>query len=118
MKSFENESIDHADIFPPGQPFKSLYAAHALAEYKTIVSRPESWSGGTSDAETPVEASYGVARRRVMTLIVRAILDPEVTSQATASLKLQLQRSLMENLVQWLQGEQDQAVFCAPGRIC
>jgi ubiquitin carboxyl-terminal hydrolase 34 len=35
MKDFES-ATSHSDIFPLGQPFKSLYAVHALREYIAI----------------------------------------------------------------------------------
>lgn len=33
MANFESEEISYKEVFPPGLPFKSLYAIYALREY-------------------------------------------------------------------------------------
>lgn len=119
IKSLADPTASYKDIFPRGQPFRSLYAIHALFEYKNLAARAASCAiiqdmplehdgqlEAESTAETEAETgglSYSTARERSVALILRAILDPDVVANTNARLELELTSSLMHILMQWLQ---------------
>ena len=88
---------------------------HALVEYKELASRAQHPEGASSGSKLHLVNSYIEARQRAVAFIVQAILDPKVTSHATAGLELQITSSLMQTLVQWLQGKR-RSPLPAPAR--
>lgn len=64
QQKFDSDDVSYIEIFPQGQPFKSLYAIHALREY--IVT--QSQKGNVN----------GAALTRAISLIVSAISDQAV----------------------------------------
>lgn len=102
MESFEEQSAVHTDIFPPGQPFKALYAVHALSEYKALACRAEA---AVANSSSFPQRSKEKARNKSICLIVQAISDHHKLSQHSTQLQMQLTSSLMQTLVEWLQGE-------------
>ncbi|KAK4227673.1 ubiquitin carboxyl-terminal hydrolase 34 [Podospora fimiseda] len=106
IKAFQNASTSYQDMFPAGQPFKSLYAVHALRSYlssqKPQQAKETSWME-TSDASDS-SSSYGELLMRAMSLIVPAISDENVTSQCSSrELQIELSSALLKALVALLQ---------------
>lgn len=116
MESIEEPAASYTDIFPPGQPFRSLYATHALVEYKGLAGQSRYSDRDSSGKKLPLVNSYTEARQRAVAFIVQAILDPKVTSHRTPGLELQVTSSLMQTLVQWLQGKQI-SLLLAPANL-
>lgn len=104
MESFEEPTASYTDIFPPGQPFRSLYAMHVLTEYKDLARQPRG-DGNVSGSKPPLSSSYTEARRRAVCFIVQAVLDPKVSSHTTLGLELRITSSFMQSLLKWLQGK-------------
>ncbi|OIW33983.1 hypothetical protein CONLIGDRAFT_204199 [Coniochaeta ligniaria NRRL 30616] len=85
IRAIKTVDVPYTELFPIGQPFKSLYAVYALWQY--LSSRREQkpstqlatewevvWAGGGS-------GEYPAALSRGMSLIVAAITDEDVLSQ-------------------------------------
>ncbi|KUJ19036.1 ubiquitin C-terminal hydrolase-like protein [Mollisia scopiformis] len=88
VKDFESD-VSYAEIFPSGQPFKSLYAIHCLRDHITAQSKQ-----GTLQEETLL---------RAIQLLVSAISDPKVLDQCGGdSLKDCLALHLLDCFIQLL----------------
>ena len=118
MESFQNPETSYTDIFPPNQPFRSLYAVHALTEYKTLCRDPKVPSGDTSGPQLFAVSPYDEARRRVIKFIVQAILDANVYSHGTMRLEFWVASSLMQILGQWLEGMHEETPLEHIRRSC
>ncbi|PSS03887.1 hypothetical protein BD289DRAFT_358590 [Coniella lustricola] len=86
-----NDDMPYSDVFPIGQPLKSLYALHAIREHLSSL----------CPAQQPEEVErYQVALRRALTLIVSALCDHQVISKISCeSLKAALALQLVEQLL-------------------
>ncbi|KAH7160030.1 hypothetical protein B0J13DRAFT_119407 [Dactylonectria estremocensis] len=99
LKSFDSDGSSYRDVFPPGQPYKSLYAVHALLQYTEAafhgrVASEDSTSDGSSDRPSqPV--GYAQAVKMSMSLIVQGISDEDVLDRASLTLRLKLSCALM-----------------------
>ncbi|KAH6668875.1 ubiquitin C-terminal hydrolase-like protein [Halenospora varia] len=88
-KRFEDASVSYAEIFPQGQPFKSMYAIHALRDYISFQAQKGPMSG---DGLT-----------RAISLIVDAISDKDVLGSCTSGeLRDWLALHLVDCLLQFL----------------
>jgi ubiquitin carboxyl-terminal hydrolase 34 len=104
---FEVDTL-HSEIFPAGQPFKCLYAIHALREYILEQSRKVGCSCITWP-EITTHRSQGTANdaalTRAISLIVSAISDQDVLLQcATDDLRDYLALQMITCLVDFLRG--------------
>lgn len=108
LTAFENSGTSYRDIFPFGQPFKSLYALHALREYlSTRRLKNNVMQVSTQDCDVQVKTTNEQqdALVRAVSLIVAAICDPEVVERGSSeALQLKLGLELVENFVQLLKG--------------
>ncbi|KAL3593824.1 hypothetical protein FPOAC2_08125 [Fusarium poae] len=96
-KLIDNEPATYKDVFPPGQPFKSLYAVHALTKYTKALSSSNSNSDGSqNDTFSPRSVSYSKALKTAMSLVVHAISDKDVFEQASTFMRLKLTTSLLQ----------------------
>ncbi|KAK0118696.1 hypothetical protein ONS96_011784 [Cadophora gregata f. sp. sojae] len=87
LESFESDAT-HSEIFPAGQPFKSLYAVHSLKQYIA-----QSAKGTVSD----------VTLTRAISLIVAAVSDLNVLDQCGSDdLKDVLALHMIDCLLQFL----------------
>lgn len=99
LKSIDSDGSSYRDVFPPGQPYKSLYAVHALLQYTeaALHGRVNSERGacdGTEDRPSqPV--SYAQAVKTSLSLIVQAISDEDVLDRASLGLRLKLSSALI-----------------------
>ncbi|KAL1842744.1 hypothetical protein VTJ49DRAFT_4382 [Mycothermus thermophilus] len=94
MRAINDTSLSYVDTFPLGQPFKSLYAVHALLEH--LGSRRCGSVASASEAQTP-SISRADALVRAMNLVVQAILDPQVIAQCpTQELQIELGSALVQ----------------------
>jgi len=110
LKAIEDPSVSYLDIFPPGQPFKSLYAVYALREYMASQRRKTSSvqlemclnSAGTSSC------AFSVSMGRALALIVSAISDHDVVGQCSSQVwRVELSSSLVQCFVDLLKGKWD-----------
>ncbi|KAI1103786.1 hypothetical protein F4804DRAFT_309190 [Jackrogersella minutella] len=104
LTTFENPATSYRDVFPFGQPFKSLYALHALREYlntRQIKSNVMSSQDGEGQVNTAIDKQDALAR--AISLIVAAICDAEVVERSSSeALQLKLSLELVDNFVQLL----------------
>ncbi|KAF4343618.1 hypothetical protein FBEOM_2417 [Fusarium beomiforme] len=106
LKLINSGTASYKDIFPSGQPFKSLYAVHALIEYAESLLPSHFTSPGDpvnaisgSDSETIVVPE---ALRTSMSFIVQAISDEDVFTRASVLLRLRLASALLHAFRQFL----------------
>lgn len=107
LESVDSPSFSYLDAFPLGQPFKSLYAVHALREYLGPRRRTStvSFSGqGSETDEWP--GARAACLVRAMSLVVPALSDPQVTALCPSpELQTELASALVELLVSLLKGK-------------
>ncbi|KAI0097657.1 hypothetical protein GGR51DRAFT_465287 [Nemania sp. FL0031] len=106
LAAFESSETSPRDVFPLRQPFKSLYAIHALREYlhtrrlKNTVMHASSREAATQHQLT---SDHQDAVTKAMSLIVAAICDHDVINQCSnEEMKLQLGLELVDTFVQLL----------------
>ncbi|KAI1212482.1 uncharacterized protein F4807DRAFT_450526 [Annulohypoxylon truncatum] len=106
LTAFENPATSYRDVFPLAQPFKSLYALHALREYlSTRQLKSNVMQVSSPDGESQVDTANDRqdALIRAISLIVAAICDPEVVERGSSEgLQLKLSLELVDNFVQLL----------------
>lgn len=91
------QAVTYQEIFPVGQPLKSLYALYAIQEYLNA-----QCSLAKSRREDDL---YERALLRALTLIICAICDREVVNKGSgAELKIVLALRLIELLLAILRG--------------
>ncbi|KAL6889853.1 hypothetical protein HDV57DRAFT_345257 [Trichoderma longibrachiatum] len=96
----ESQSTVYTDLFPPGQPYKTLYAIGALHKYlEPIRSKgsPNNVAGG--DVHGFSQASNEDVLRSSLSLIVQAISDETFLHQVSPGLSIQLMEALMQTFV-------------------
>jgi ubiquitin carboxyl-terminal hydrolase 34 len=107
LELIDDPSRQYLDTFPLGQPFKSLYAVHALHEYLGS-SRPKSAASHTNGQDGDSEGCLSPRAAcliRVMSLLVPAICDPKVATQCPSrELQSELGSALVELFVSLLKG--------------
>ncbi|KAI5922223.1 ubiquitin carboxyl-terminal hydrolase [Camillea tinctor] len=106
LAAFESSDTSYRDIFPLGQPFKCLYALHALREYlstRRLKSSVMQLSGKDSEARQKTVGDQEDALIKAMSLIVSAICDQNVITRCSSEgIRLMLSLQLVENFVQLL----------------
>ncbi|KAI1457701.1 hypothetical protein F4805DRAFT_427886 [Annulohypoxylon moriforme] len=106
LTTFENPATSYRDVFPLGQPFKSLYALHALREYlstRQLKSNVMQVSSPDGEGQVDTANDRQDALVRAISLIVAAICDPEVIDRSSSEgLQLKLSLELVDNFVQLL----------------
>ncbi|OTB08655.1 hypothetical protein M426DRAFT_159173 [Hypoxylon sp. CI-4A] len=109
LSAFENPETSYRDVFPLGQPFKSLYALHALREYlSTRRLKSNVMQVSSPDGEISAANDQQDALSRSISLIVAAICDPEVVERGSSeALQLKLSLELVDNFVQLLKETTD-----------
>jgi ubiquitin carboxyl-terminal hydrolase 34 len=89
-----DESVGYRSVFAVGQPFKSLYAAHALRQYLVLNRQATTSLLRVADHDIFTEsANHSAVLRRVASLTIAAICDHEVLGR-TQNLDLQLALSI------------------------
>ncbi|GAB1320503.1 USP domain-containing protein [Madurella fahalii] len=105
LESIDSPSLSYLETFPLGQPFKSLYAVHALHEYLDSQRRTSTISVVDKQDD---EADWWPSQRaaslvRAMSLVVPAVSDPQVAAQCPShELQIELASALVELLVSLL----------------
>ncbi|KIL84780.1 hypothetical protein FAVG1_12008 [Fusarium avenaceum] len=95
LKLIDNESASYNDIFPCGQPFKSLYAVHALVEY-TEPPLPDGDDSNVLPSSSESEfVQYSKALKTAISFVVQAISDENVFDGASMLLRLKLTCGLL-----------------------
>ncbi|ORY59104.1 uncharacterized protein BCR38DRAFT_488847 [Pseudomassariella vexata] len=106
LEAFEASSTSYRDIFPLGQPFKSLYAIHALREYlSTRRLKTQVMQVSIQDAESQYKTALDQedATLKAMSLLVAALCDSEVVDRCShETLQVLLCDHLVDNFVQLL----------------
>lgn len=106
MSQFDSDSTSsYKELFLPGQPFKSLYAIHALTEYVESARRTTSEASlAQSPEETATSNGQDEVLHRALRLIVQALSDPDVLAGTSTSLKMRVASALMQTFVKLTQG--------------
>ncbi|KAK5627808.1 hypothetical protein RRF57_003523 [Xylaria bambusicola] len=106
LAAIESSNSSPRDVFPLGQPFKSLYAIHALREHlhtrrlKNTLMHASS-NGTTTQQQFTNDQQDAITK--AISLIVAAICDPPIIDQcANETLRLQLSLELVDTFVQLL----------------
>ncbi|KAI0455620.1 hypothetical protein F5B21DRAFT_503179 [Xylaria acuta] len=105
LAAFESSSTSPRDVFPLGQPFKSLYAIHALREYLNTRRLKNSMRASSHEATTEKQLRNDQqdAVAKAISLIIAAICDPDVIGQCfNEDMRLQLGLELVDTFVQLL----------------
>jgi ubiquitin carboxyl-terminal hydrolase 34 len=106
LRLIGSETTSYKDIFPSGQPFKSLYAVHALIEYAETLLPSQLISHNhlnymiTSSGSDPVILPE--ALKISISFIVQAISDEDIFNRASVLLRLKLTSTLLHALRQFL----------------
>ncbi|KAF5245444.1 hypothetical protein FANTH_7352 [Fusarium anthophilum] len=104
MRLISSGTTSSKDIFPSGQPFKSLYAVHALIEYaETLL--PSQLTGQLNDVATGSGSDPVIlpeALKTPISFIVQAISDEDIFNGASVFLRLKLASTLLHALRQFL----------------
>lgn len=122
---FESPTATHTDIFPPRQPYKSLYVIRALTEYIESIRVIESSDEAGMKALRFSQSSYDEALRKSYSLIVLAISNESFLDHITPTLQIELMEALMATFVRllhntWLLSRQpvnDGATYPSPSRL-
>ncbi|EHK45664.1 hypothetical protein TRIATDRAFT_40314 [Trichoderma atroviride IMI 206040] len=122
---FESPTVAHTDIFPPGQPYKSLYVIRALTEYIESIRLIESSDETGRKALRFSQSSYEEALKKSYSLVVLAISNESFLEQITPALQIELMQALMATFVRllqntWLlsrQSVKDGATYPSPRRL-
>ncbi|UKZ82267.1 hypothetical protein TrVFT333_010052 [Trichoderma virens FT-333] len=115
---FESPTTVYTDLFPPGQPYKFLYAIQAISKHIESVRLAESNSN-------KVGISYKEALRTSSSLVSQAISDESLLDQINPVLQVELMGALMHTFTQLLRntrllGEspsEDGVTYPDPGRL-
>ncbi|EXM05230.1 hypothetical protein FOIG_05225 [Fusarium odoratissimum NRRL 54006] len=104
MRLIGSETTSSKDIFPSGQPFKSLYAVHALIEYaETLL--PSQLISHLNDVTTGSGSDPVIlpeALKTPISFIVQAISDEDIFNGASVLLRLKLASTLLHAVRQFL----------------
>lgn len=122
---FESPTATHTDIFPPRQPYKSLYVIRALTEYIESIRLIESSDETGIKALSFSQSSYEEALRKSYSLVVLAISNESFLDQITPALQIELMEALMATFVRLLQNTwllsgqpvNDGATYPSPSRL-
>ncbi|KAI1179999.1 hypothetical protein F4777DRAFT_574284 [Nemania sp. FL0916] len=106
LMAFEHSGTSPRDIFPLGQPFKSLYALHALREYlHTRRLKDTLMHASSSEAATEQRLAndHQDAIAKAIALIVAAICDPNIIDRCSnEDMRMQLALELVDTFVHLL----------------
>ncbi|RWA14040.1 hypothetical protein EKO27_g1099 [Xylaria grammica] len=106
LAAIESSNASPLDVFPLGQPFKSLYAIHALREYLQTRRLKNTMMHASSHEETMQQQftnDQQDALAKAISLIVAAICDPHVIDQCSnEDMRLQLSLELVDTFAQLL----------------
>ncbi|KAI2785330.1 hypothetical protein F4815DRAFT_490487 [Daldinia loculata] len=107
LTAFEDPATSYRDVFPLGQPFKSLYALHALREYlSTRRLKSNVMQVSSQDCETHLKSTNDQhdASARAMSLVIAAICDSEVVERGSSeALQLKLSLELVDSFINLLE---------------
>ncbi|KAK2595575.1 hypothetical protein QQS21_006686 [Conoideocrella luteorostrata] len=96
---FESKTTSHRDIFLKGQPFKTLYAVHAIRDH-IQAARDHTFRVSTDTlVDSEILNSYKQVLRKVLRLVVDAIADSEVLDEVPLELQLRIAGSLLQVFV-------------------
>lgn len=108
LSTVGQQTVTYQEVFPTGQPLKSLYALYAIQEYLDT-QRSLARSKGE-------EELYERALLRALDLIVCAICDREVVNKGSgADLKIVLALRFVEMLLSILRGMYYVSYYLAVG---
>ncbi|KAL7823498.1 hypothetical protein V8C26DRAFT_386717 [Trichoderma gracile] len=96
----ESQSTVYTDLFPPGQPYKTLYAIGALSKYlEPIRSRRSTDDEVGGDVHGFSQISNEEVLKSSLSLVVQAISDEQFLHQVSPRLSIQLMGALMQTFV-------------------
>lgn len=105
LKAIKSPGIHHAEIFPSGQPLKSLYAVHVLGEHLASLHKALALQLDGPKTETEkLAAQCADFLVRAISLIVAAISDQDVVGQCpNPEMQIGLSSALVDTFVRILQ---------------
>ncbi|RFN49684.1 hypothetical protein FIE12Z_6036 [Fusarium flagelliforme] len=101
-KWIDNGIASYNDIFPPGQPYKSLYALHVLVKYTNLL--PSGYVNIDDSLDDTPLASFVTntkALETALSLIVHAISDKNIFQQTSMVMRLRLTATLLQTFRQF-----------------
>ncbi|KAL7909997.1 hypothetical protein GGI35DRAFT_351616 [Trichoderma velutinum] len=103
---FESPTTVYTDLFPPGQPYKCLYAIHAFFKYIESVRLAESNSDEAARDKDRgfARVSYKEVLRTSSSLVAQAISDESLLDQISPALQIEIMGALMHTFAQLLRG--------------
>ncbi|KAL6860930.1 hypothetical protein J3F83DRAFT_768673 [Trichoderma novae-zelandiae] len=100
----ESRTTRYIDLFPPGQPYKTLYAIGAFSKYlEPIRSKRSTDDEAGGDDHEFSQISNDDVLRSCLSLIVQAISDETFLHQTSSKLSVKLMEALMQTFVTLLQ---------------
>ncbi|KOS18906.1 hypothetical protein ESCO_001220 [Escovopsis weberi] len=99
MDRIDKPTTSYSEIFTSGEPFKTLYAMHALTELLEAT-RPRGSDGNVYRAFSLT--SYDATARKAFELIVHAISDMDLVPDTEAQLQVDILDSLVQMLMKLL----------------
>ncbi|KXJ97572.1 hypothetical protein Micbo1qcDRAFT_230193 [Microdochium bolleyi] len=117
LATFEDPSTSHQDIFPLGQPFKSLYAVYALREHLNahrMRNKVVQSSSHDLDFLDESATNHRKASVRVLSVLVSALCDEAVIQQdLSENLQTLLRSQLLSTYVQVVEDSVDELLETA-----
>lgn len=110
LRAIEDPSTLYLDLFPPGEPLKTLYVLRALRQHLVIQrqrSNPSQLQQYLDDPETndcPLATSMG----RVMALVISVVSDQGVMMGADQECRMELSCSLLQFFLDLLNGKPEE----------
>ncbi|KAK5664214.1 hypothetical protein OQA88_430 [Cercophora sp. LCS_1] len=105
LEAIESPSTTYPNLFPPGQPFKSLYAIHVMREVLATQRQSQSIDQLEEylNSDKTVPCAYSESLNRAMALVVPAVLDKRVIGlNSDKKWEMELGSSLVECFVSLL----------------
>ncbi|KAL7930517.1 hypothetical protein V8C35DRAFT_312875 [Trichoderma chlorosporum] len=100
---FESQKATYTDLFPTGQPYKSLYAIQAFFKYGESIRLAEAFNGGVISRDDGFpRVSYREVLRASSFLISQSISDDTLLDQVYPSLQIEIMGALMHTFAQLL----------------
>lgn len=110
--------MSYEDVFPPGQPYKSLYAVHALVDYVRAIIPDTRTSVQMPSSPNSLESTrHAKVIKRSTSLVVQAISDHRVLSRTSEPLRVKLSSSLMHAYLRFIDGKSQRVENVIPTKV-
>ncbi|OAA44825.1 Peptidase C19, ubiquitin carboxyl-terminal hydrolase 2 [Metarhizium rileyi] len=96
MLQFDSDQTDYSEVFLKGQTFKTLYGLHALSDYIEAAERSVSAAIHDEESTGTTPTFHQQALLRSLSLIVKAISDPEMLDEMPAAQQLRISGAFLQ----------------------